>query len=81
MAEAQKAALEIGARQPHVANPALILASEGLGDLAPEECALAWTRAIAGFLARMDGDSQAHLHAIQKAVAQISADQRATSAA
>lgn len=81
MAAAQRAALEIAARQPHNDNPAMILASEGLAGLEPSESAQAWARAISEHLSRVEGDGVEHLAAIQKAIAGLRPGQRCMPAA
>ncbi|MFI4883231.1 MAG: hypothetical protein ACIAQU_11680, partial [Phycisphaerales bacterium JB064] len=81
MAAAQKAALDIAARQPHATSQALILASEGLIDLSPEEVASAWTLAIADYLGRLDDDRDSQLAAIQKAIASMKSGKRSKPAA
>ena len=81
MAAAQKAALDIAVRQPHRASQALILASEGLIDLSPEEVASAWTLAIADYLGRLDDDRDAQLAEIQKAIASMKSGKRSKPAA
>lgn len=81
MADAQRAALEIAAKDTQSVSPAMILASAGLHELGPQEAAQAWARAVGDYLKRVEGDPEEHLAAIASGVGALAQKTRQSPAA
>ena len=78
---AQAMALEEAGRRGHGVCPQLILASEGLAELGPQDSAQAWSRAIGEFLGRVGNDRPAYAAALASALVGLGASQRSAPAA
>lgn len=78
---AQAFALDVAARAGRGVCPQMVLASEGLAELGPQESAQAWARAIAEFLGRVGDNRPAYASALAGALGGLNGPARSAPAA